>query len=528
MSGGDEMIDPEAMSSISAVARSAAQRAPDKICNRFEGRDTTFKEFDRHVDQVAHGLDAGDAKVVAYLGKNCDHVFEIFIGATRVGGMFAPLNWRLAPAEIIEILRQYPPQMLFFGPEFSEAIKEINAALPDIQILAMEDGDGPWETYEAWRDAQSSEPVVDRASTHDPAMVLFTSGTTGVPKAVLLSHSNLLQPKLDSLAVKHIYDHWDDEDIGFVAMPLAHIGGIGFWTIAFVNCCTSVILREFDPVAALDAIHTERVSKLFVVPAALQIVIQHPEAKRVDFSCVKTVMYGAAPMPLPLLKEAIEVVGCQFIQCYGMTETTGTIAILPPEDHVPEGSERMRSAGRPAMGCEIAIFDPNGKPVKAGEIGEVAVRAPANMLGYWKNPEATTKTLRDDGWLLSGDAGYLDEDGYLFIHDRIKDMIISGGENVYPAEVESALYAHPSISEAAVIGVPDPKWGEAVRAVVTLKPNATLDEKEVLAWMRGKLAAFKCPKAIDVIDVMPRNASGKLLKRDLRAPYWEGRERQGK
>ena len=237
-------------------------------------------------------------------------------------------------------------------------------------------------------------------------------------------------------------------------------------------------------------------------------------------------MYGAAPMPLPLLKEAIEVVGCQFIQCYGMTETTGTIAILPPEDHVPEGSERMRSAGRPAMGCEIAVFDPDGKPVKTGEIGEVAVRAPANMLGYWKNPEATTKTLRDDGWLLSGDAGYLDEDGYLFIHDRIKDMIISGGENVYPAEVESALYAHPSISEAAVIGVPDPKWGEAVRAVVTLKPNATLDEKEVLAWMRGKLAAFKCPKAIDVIDVMPRNASGKLLKRDLRAPYWEGRERQ--
>ena len=336
----------------------------------------------------------------------------------------------------------------------------------------------------------------------------------------------MLQPKLDSLAVKHIYDHWDDHDIGFVAMPLAHIGGIGFWTIAFVNCCTSVILREFDPVASLDAIHTERVSKLFIVPAALQIVIQHTEAERVDFSCVKTVMYGAAPMPLPLLKEAIEVIGCQFIQCYGMTETTGTIAILPPEDHVPEGSERMRSAGRPAMGCEIAVFDPDGKPVKTGEIGEVAVRAPANMLGYWKNPEATTKTLRDDGWLLSGDAGYLDEDGYLFIHDRIKDMIISGGENVYPAEVESALYAHPAIREAAVIGVPDARWGEAVRAVVTLKSDATLDEKEVLGWMRGKLAAFKCPKAIDVIDVMPRNASGKLLKRDLRAPYWEGRERQ--
>lgn len=520
------MIDPKAMSTMSAVSRSAARSAPDKICNRFEGREITFKEFDRHVDQVAHALGASSARVVAYLGKNCDQVFEVFVGATRAGGMFAPLNWRLAPAEIIEILRQYPPEILFFGPEFSQAVEEIAQSLPDIQILAMEGGDGRWPAYETWRDAQPDEPAEDRSFPDDPALALFTSGTTGLPKAVLTSHANLLQPRLDSLPERHIYDHWDDDEIGLVAMPLAHIGGIGFWVITFINHCTGVIQREFDPIGALEAIHSERVSRVFVVPAALQIIIQHPKAKDIDFSCVKTVMYGAAPMPLPLLQEAIDVIGCQFIQCYGMTETTGTIAILPPEDHVPERAAKMRSAGRPIIGCEIAVFDSVGEPVKTGEIGEVAVRAPANMLGYWKNPEATAKTLRDDGWLLSGDAGYLDEDGYLFIHDRIKDMIISGGENVYPAEVESALYAHPSIHEAAVIGVPDDRWGEAVRAVVTLKPDTTIDEKEVLDWMRERLAAFKCPKAIDVIDVMPRNASGKLLKRDLRAPFWGGRERQ--
>ncbi len=468
------MIDPEAMVTMSTVSRSAAKRTPDRICNRFEGRDTTFAAFDRHVDQLTHALDAQSARTVAYPGKNCDHVFEVCVRGTRAGGLFAPLNWRLAPSEITEILLRYPPDILFVGPEFHDAAEKVLAALPPTTAIAMGGGHPDWPAYETWRDAQPDTPVEERSGPLDPALALFTSGTTSVSKAALISHHGLLRQRLDTLPQKLIYDHWDDDEIGPIAMPLAHIGGIGFWNISFVNTCTSVIAREFDPVAALDFFEKERVSKLFVVPAALQIMIQHPGAQDGDFSRVRDIMYGTAPMPLPLLQEAVEVIGCQFAQCYGMTETTGTVAIRLPDDHVPEGSARMRS----------------------------------------------------DGWLLSGDAGYLDEDGHLFIHDRIKDMIISCGENVYPAEVESVLHGHPAIREAAVIGVRDEKWGEAVMAVVTLREGAEIDQQEVTRWMRERLTVFKCPKQVDVIDLMPRNASGKLLKRDLRAQYWEGRDRQ--
>lgn len=520
------MIDPDAMTTMSAVSRAAARRAPNRICNRFEGRDTSFAAFDRHADQVARGLDAAGAKVAAYLGKNGDHAFEVYVGATRAGGIFAPLNWRLAPAEIVEILRRYPPDILFVGPEFHGAAERILSELPAIPVIAMEGGHPDWPAYEAWRDARSEEPFEDRSAPDDPALALFTSGTTGLPKAALLSHRNLLRQRVDTLPRRLAYDHWDEGDVSLMAMPLAHIGGIGWWNLGLCNVCTNVIAREFNPAQVLDFVEKDGISKMFMVPAALQIVVQDPRARTIDFSRIKHIMYGAAPMPLPLLQEAIEVIGCQFAQCYGMTETTGTIAMLMPEDHVPEGSPRMRAAGRAMPGSEIAVFGPDGAPVPVGEIGEVAIRSPCNMLRYWNNAEATEKTLRGDGWLLSGDAGYMDEDGYLFIHDRIKDMIITGGENVYPAEVESALHGHPAIREAAVIGVPDPKWGEAVKAVVTARPGARIDPAEVIDWMHGRLAAFKVPKSVDVIEVMPRNASGKLLKRDLRAPYWEGRDRQ--
>jgi fatty-acyl-CoA synthase len=275
-----------------------------------------------------------------------------------------------------------------------------------------------------------------------------------------------------------------------------------------------------------DAVEHGGVTRFFIVPAALQLLLQNPRCKTVDYSRLKYIIYGASPIPLDLLRECIQMFGAQFLQAYGMTETTGTVVMLPPEDHDPNGNERMRSAGKALPGVELKIVGDNGEILPMGAVGEVVTRSSNNMKGYWNLPEATAKTMTDDGWVYTGDAGYMDKDGYLFIHDRVKDMIISGGENVYPAEVESAIYGHPAVQEVAVIGVPDEKWGEAVKAVCVPKPGMTIDADDIIAWSRERIAGFKVPKSIDVIDVLPRNPSGKILRKDLRAPYWAGRERQ--
>jgi long-chain acyl-CoA synthetase len=263
-----------------------------------------------------------------------------------------------------------------------------------------------------------------------------------------------------------------------------------------------------------------------MVPAAMQIVVRHPRAREVDYSRIKYILYGASPIPLDLLRECMEVFGCGFVQMYGMTETTGTIVALPPEDHDPAGNPRMRSAGKPLPGVEVVILDDAGNRLKPGEVGEIATRSMANMAGYWNLPDATAKTIDAEGWLRTGDAGYMDEDGYVYIHDRVKDMIISGGENIYPAEVENAIFGHPDVADVAVIGVPDAKWGEAVKAIVVKKPGRAPTAENIIAFARERIAAYKAPKSVDFIDALPRNPSGKILRRELRETYWAGKERR--
>ncbi len=523
-------IDFDQMPTLGDIPRYHARRRPDAVALSFEGRDTTFAAFERHTDRVAAALLAEGVtrgRRIAYIGKNSDHYFEALFGATKMGAVMTPIGWRLAPPEAAYIIADSEAPLVFVGPEVIGHADEVARLLETTpRIIAMEPGDHPYPVFEAWRDAA---PALAGSPDIDPeeiAVQLYTSGTTGRPKGAMLSHRNLLSGRRAAAEAGMDWNDWGPDDVSLVAMPVAHIGGTGWGMVGLFNGARGVVAREFDPLKVLDFIEVDRVSKMFMVPAALQIVVRQPRAREVDFSRLKFIMYGASPIPLDLLRECMEVFGCGFCQQYGMTETCGTIVYLPPEDHDPAGTPRMRAAGLPMPGVELKIIDEAGNTLPPNMVGEVATRSVANMPGYWKLPEATASTIDAEGWLRTGDAGYLDEDGYLYIHDRVKDMIITGAENVYPAEVESAIYGHPDVAEVAVIGIPDDKWGEAVKAVVALKPGATPDPASIIAFARTRIAHFKAPKSVDFIDALPRNASGKILRKDLREPYWAGRTRR--
>jgi long-chain acyl-CoA synthetase len=444
-----------------------------------------------------------------------------------MGAVTTPIGWRLAPPEIAYIVNDSHAPMFFVGPEMTGAAKEVLKDASHVkQTIAMEGGVPEWKSFEAWRDAAGDAPPNVELSPKDIAIQLYTSGTTGRPKGAMLTHANFIETNKIMKAANINWNQWSSDDISLVAMPVAHIGGSGWGLMGLRNGATGIVAREFDPGKVLDFIANDRVSKIFLVPAAIQIILRDPRARSTDYSRMKTIGYGASPIPLDLLREAVEVFGCGFAQMYGMTETTGTIVALPPEDHDMKGSTRMRAAGKPLPGVEIRIVDDAGNAVPTGEVGEIATRSVWNMAGYWNMPEATAKTIDRDGWLRTGDAGYMDADGYVYIHDRVKDMIITGGENVYPAEVESAIYGHPQVADVAVIGVPDAKWGEAVKAMVVPKPGKTPDPQDIIAWARQHVAAFKAPKSVDFIEALPRNASGKILRRELREPFWKGVERR--
>ncbi len=489
-------LDFDQMPTLGDIARYHARVRPEAVALRFEGRETRFSAFDRHASQVANALLAAGVRKgdrVAYVGKNSDHYFELLFGAAKMGAVVTPIGWRLAAPEIAYILRDSGAPMVFVGPEVAAAAQAAAAeAGTGATLVLMEPVEGvAAPLFEAWRDAAAdTDPQTAIAPERDVAVQLYTSGTTGRPKGAMLSHANLLSGRRAAAEANMPWNEWGTEDVSLVAMPVAHIGGTGWGIVGLYNGALGVVARE------------------------------------VDYSRLKYILYGASPIPLDLLRECMEVFGCGFCQQYGMTETCGTIVYLPPEDHHPDGTPRMRGAGRPLPGVELKIIDGNGQTLPPGVVGEVATRSVANMVGYWRLDEATASTVGPDGWLRTGDAGYLDEDGYLYIHDRVKDMIISGAENIYPAEVESAIYGHPAVAEVAVVGVPDDKWGEAVKAMVVLKPGAEADPAGIIAFARTRIAAFKAPKSIDFIEALPRNASGKILRRELRAPYWEGRDRQ--
>ena len=515
---------------LAAMVHDRAKSRGSAIVFEFEGRQTTFAEFDVRTNQVANALGAMGVRKgerIAYLGKNSEIYFELLLGAMKAGVVMAPVNWRLAGPEVAFIVDDSKAPTLFVGPEFVTQVRNIQPQLPDVRtVITTEGGAGEWQDFATWRDAQSGDAPKQPIDSKDIAIQLYTSGTTGKPKGAMLSHANLLNLVQSGNETElPEWNRWTTDDVSLVAMPIFHIGGSGWGLTGLYHGAKGVIAREFDPTKVLDFFEQSGITKLFMVPAAMQFVVRQPRARQIDFSRLKYILYGASPIPAALLKECIEVFKCGFVQMYGMTETTGTIVALQPEDHI-EGLDRMRSAGKALPGIELAILDASGNCLPPGEVGEIATRSGSNMAGYWNMPEATARTIDSDGWLRTGDAGYMDSDGYLYIHDRIKDMIISGGENIYPAEVESAICDHPDVAEAAVIGIPDDKWGEAVKAIVVMKPGKTAAATDIINFTRERIAGFKTPKTVDFLPALPRNPSGKILRRNLRDPYWVGKDRQ--
>jgi long-chain acyl-CoA synthetase len=515
-----------AIPTVADVTRYHAHRRPDKTALFFEGERISYATLDRRSNQVAQGLIAAGIrpqKRVAVLAKNAPVFFELWFGATKANAVLVPVNFRLAPPEVAFVVNDAQAELLFVGADYYATIEKVIHDLKTVrEIIALDGKHGAWTDYARWRDRQKTADPRLPVAGRDCAIQMYTSGTTGHPKGAQLSHDNLLA--LLPSALKK-WGVWRDEDVILVCMPLFHIGGSGWALVGLYRGVENVLTREFEPASILRQIEERRITKALFVPAMMLFLLQAPQARDTDFSSLDLIVYGASPAPLDLLRQAIKVFGCGLAQLYGLTETTGAITYLPPEDHGEHAIERMKSCGKPADGVEIRIVDAAGKDLPPGEVGEVICRTPQNMLGYWNLPEATARTIRGD-WLHTGDAGYLDKDGYLYIYDRVKDMIVSGGENIYPAEVESALFGHPAVADVAVIGVPDSKWGEAVKAIVVRKPGAEVTAKELIDYARERIAGYKVPRSVDFVEALPRNPSGKILKRELRKPYWEGRERQ--
>ncbi len=518
-------IDTE-IRTVADVTRVHARTRPEKAALHFEGARITYAMLDRRANQVANGLAAeriAPGTRIAILAKNAPPFFELWFGACKTGVVLVPVNFRLAAPEVAYVVDDAAAELLFVGADYYALVETIEPALKTVRRIIALDGNHPrWPAYEEWRARQATHDPDRPIDRGDVAIQMYTSGTTGHPKGAQLTHANLLT--LLPTALRE-WGTWRDDDVSLVCMPLFHIGGSGWALIGLYRGLEHVLCKEFDPPAILATIPRYRVSKTIFVPAMLLFLLQAPQCRDTDFSSLDLIFYGASPAPLDLIRQSLKVFGCGLAQVYGLTETTGAITYLPPEDHGEHAIERMKSCGKPMASTEIKIVDAAGNELPPRAVGEIVSRSPQNMKGYWNLPEATARTIRG-GWLHTGDAGYKDEAGYLYIYDRVKDMIVSGGENIYPAEIESALFGHPAVADVAVIGVPDPQWGEAVKAIVVKKPGAQVTAKELIDYARERIAGYKVPRSIDFAETLPRNPSGKILKRELRKPYWEGRERQ--
>lgn len=503
-----------------------AEHTPDAEAMTYLGRRWTWAQWNDRVRRAAGGLrklGVGRGDVVAFLDKNHPACVEISYAVGTLGAAHAIINWRCSGDEIDYAVNDSGAKVLFVGIELAPTIEGIRDRLGSVEHIITVTPDGAdGDEYEAWLAA--SQPV-GRSDDVDPEatwLIMYSSGTTGRPKGSMLSQRSMLAHTMNAQGGWR----FDPGDKSMVSMPLFHVGGSSYVMFGIHDGVPSVMTRDADG-ASLAAAIAAGANRTFLVPAVLAQVLQAgPEAIE-RFGRLKTYSYGAAPMPPPLLRAAMKAwPNTDFIQVYGLTEVCGVVIHLLPEHHRDtEHPERLLSAGIPIPGVEVKIIDPASLVEQAqGEEGEICLKTRQLMRGYLNRPEDTAKAMLDDGWFRTGDMGRIDDGGFVYVEDRIKDMIISGGENIYSSEVERVLAEHPSVLEVAVIGVPDERWGESVKAVVALKPDARTSADELIAFSRDHLARFKCPRSVDVIEALPRNPSGKILKRELRKQYWAGRD----
>lgn len=512
----------------------AAHLFPDNTATIFDSQRHSYSEVNTRVKALARalqnlGIGHGD-RVAIYL-LNCPQFLEIIYACFEIGAVVVPLNTRLAADELVFIIDDADCSAFIADEILRPVANSLKSEIRGIRdYIAVGGGDG-FKNYDELIARHNEDGAglssVAKASEEDLVGLFYTSGTTGLPKGVMLNHRNLWMNALHTLVARSP----ESNSIFLHAAPMFHLATFPALINITLNGGAHAIMQRFDLKILMEIIERNRVTSTVLVPTMINFLINHPEIGKYDLSSLRRITYGASPMPVELLKRAMKIFPeCEFIQGYGQSESSPLLTILPPEDHVTDGPEhvvrRLASCGRPVIGVEVEVVDDKDSPVNPGEVGEVVARGPNVMMGYWKRPEETAETLRG-GWLHTGDMATIDEAGYIYLVDRKKDMIISGGENVYSTEVENVIYTHPTIREAAVIGVPDENWGEAVKAIVTLKPGLALTERELIDFCAAKLADYKVPKSIEIIEgELPKSGTGKILKKVLREPYWKDKKRE--